>query len=190
MIVAISGGIGAGKSEVARILERRGYLVIKTDEINRQLMMSQTYINSIKEVFPTAVDHRGINREALRKLVFSDEALRRKLNSISHPAITKKIKDISHTDQIVFVEIPLLIESGMCDYFDRIWYIDAPVINRINRIIKRDNESLEIAKSIISSQAQEEETLKYSNDVILNNDSIESLERIVDGLLETLCKKK
>lgn len=119
--IAITGGIGSGKSSVAEIIRTMGFPVFSCDNINRELMKDAKYIEEIKILFPTAIENGKIVKEKLAKLVFDDKQALKKLNALSHPLIMQKLREQMEKEdsKFVFAEVPLLFESNSLNYFNR-----------------------------------------------------------------------
>jgi dephospho-CoA kinase len=173
--IAITGGIGSGKSMVGNIVGALGGYVIDTDKINRGLLVNPAYIRKLQEIFPSAVNNGVIDKAELSRIVFSDKQSLIKLNALAHPLISGIVmyEASLHSDKHVFVEIPLLKESGLKGAFDRVWYIDSIMEKRIERVLNRDGRSREEIKKIIASQSLEDKEL--ATDIILNNGTEEQL---------------
>ena len=157
MRIAITGTIGSGKSTVAKILEAKGYKVIYTDVINEKLLNDTQYIKIIQNIFPDAVIDNRIDKKTLSKIVFSSDINRKLLNRVSHPLIKIKLKEellLSKSDYI-FVEIPLLIESGMEDLFDKIWLVRSDKELQMIRVKQRDGRNAAETETIIAAQKSE-----------------------------------
>lgn len=189
MKVAIIGGIGSGKSAVRKILSKNGYHTIDSDAVNAKMMTNTEYIKMIDNAFNGIVKGGVIDKTALKNMIFADENKRLKLNSIAHPMIKNIL--ISEMDKfdLVFVEVPLLTECGLAEYFDRIWLIKADKDIRQNRVIKRDNISSDLFFQINSSQVDDKIREEVATDIIHNDGSLESLENTVltkVGELKTL----
>ena len=105
MKIAVTGGIGAGKSEVMKEIARRGYRVCSADEINDRLQALPGYIRKISKVFPAAVKDGKIDKNVLRDIVFTDDSKRARLNSIAHPEIRRELEN---TEGEFFAEVPLV----------------------------------------------------------------------------------
>ena len=104
------------------------------------------------------------------------------MNNLAHPEIFKKIFDRAKEVDILFVEIPLLIESNVKEKFDAIWAVSAPIETRIERIMYRDNVSKQSAEKIIKAQENEDLTLKIANEIIINDGDFKKLENKVIAL--------
>ena len=182
--VAIVGNIASGKSEVKKILLDNGFNVLDTDNVCHKLLDSDEVIkNSFLnyDVF----DDGKISREKLGKLVFNNELLLKKLESILHPKVRDSIVsffEYHSNEKYVFVEIPLLFETGMEDLFDDILFVYASDEIRLNRLINRNSFSMEYAKQRIDAQMPQEQKIKQSTFVVNNEKTIEYLKEQLDKL--------
>lgn len=179
MKVAIIGGIGSGKSAVRNILSNNGYNTIDSDEINAKMLTNNEYIKLIDNAFNGVVKGGVIDKIALKNRVFSDESQRLKLNSIAHPMIKKILIEEMNKYDVVFVEVPLLIECGLAEYFDKIWLVKADKTVRCDRVLKRDNISSDLFLQINSAQVDDKTREEVATDIIHNDGSLERLEDIV-----------
>ena len=187
--VAITGNIASGKSEVQKILEEKGYKVLDTDILGHAILRSNPDIRSAFSSYDVFNPDGTISREKLGKLVFSDNILKNKLESISHPVIRKNISEFfreNGMEQFVFVAIPLLYEANMEDMFDKVILVYADDSVREDRLIARNNYSKEYANQRINSQMQQEEKIKMADFVINNNGDISNIRNQVEDLLLVL----
>ena len=175
--IAITGGIAGGKTLASDTLISLGAHIIDADIIARKVLQKGS-IGAVKIKQHFGAEFFDQNDELIRRklseYVFSCEDRVKLLNSITHPLIRKEIeKQIKECQGCgaIFVIIPLLIESGMADMFDRIWVIAADIDLRIKRMVRRDNISIEQAYNILSSQASDQERLNIADCVIYNNGS-------------------
>lgn len=175
MKVAIIGGIGSGKSAVRNILSKNGYHTIDSDAVNAKLMTNTDYIKMIDNAFKGVVKGGIIDKTALKNIVFTDENQRLKLNSIAHPMIKAILIDETEKFDLVFVEVPLLTECGLTEYFDRIWLVKADKDTRQDRVIKRDNISSDLFIQINSSQVDDRIREEVATDIIHNDGSLNNL---------------
>lgn len=166
MKVAVTGGIGAGKSEFMRAVKELGIRTYSADEINAELLCDKGYIEKLSETFPLAVKDGKVDKAALREEVFSDEKKRKTLNALAHPEIRRKIEEITGD---AVIEVPLLFESGMTDLFDRVIVVTAGEDARINRVVSTRNISKDLAKNIIKNQATDDERIKRADYVAVND---------------------
>ena len=166
MKVAVTGGIGAGKSEFMRAVKELGIRTYSADEINAELLRDKRYIEKLSEAFPLAVKDGKADKSVLREEVFSDEKKRKTLNALAHPEIRRKIEEITGD---AVIEVPLLFESGMTDLFDRVIVVTAGEDARINRIVSTRNISKDLAKNIIKNQTTDDERIKRADYVAIND---------------------
>lgn len=171
MKVALAGGIASGKSAVLATLKDLGAAVIDSDLVAREISDNSDYIRAVGLILGDKYIENGrINRVALREAIARDLDARKKLNSISHPIIRERVNKeaevLEKAGKVVFVEIPLLITSGMARDFDAIWFVDCAIDERIARILERDNVSREQALALIKAQAVEQSALELADFVI------------------------
>ena len=191
--VGLTGGIGSGKSTVARLLANRGALVVDTDAIARRLTQpGGAAIPALREAFGDAVIHPdgGLDREQMRQLVFADANLRRRLESILHPMISdealREAAAASGAPVVVF-DVPLLVESGRWrDLVHSIVVVDCSEPTQIARVMRRSGWTAEAVKSVIEAQATREQRRLQADDVLVNDGIDEAeLERRVDALWDS-----
>lgn len=185
MKVAVTGGIGAGKSEFMRAVKELGIRTYSADEINAELLCDKGYIEKLSETFPLAVKDGKVDKSVLREEVFSDEKKRKTLNALAHPEIRRKIEEITGD---AVIEVPLLFESGMTDLFDRVIVVTAGEDARINRVVSTRNISKDLAKNIIKNQATDDERIKRADYVAINDgtrkDLYEQAKNIIKRIFE------
>lgn len=182
--IGITGGIASGKSLVCSFLKEFGIPVISADEIVRQLQKDACYLRRIKELFGDEVfEGDSLNRKKLANIIFSDENKRELLNKLLHPPvlleIKKRMEDLEN-HKIVAVEVPLLFEVGIEDWFDEIWVVYIPKNLQIRRMMERDNITEEEALLRINSQIPLEEKVKRANYVIYNDKDKEYTKKQVE----------
>ncbi len=191
--VAITGNIAAGKSAVEEILRKKGYQVFDTDAVSHELLENKkTKAQIIKEFeeFDILEDDK-ISRHKLGKIVFFDAEKRSKLEGILHPLIKKEIGRFfrrceTEGEKIAFVSIPLLFEAKMERLFDKIVLVHADTQFRLQRLVSRNNLTIEQAKNRIKIQMPQDEKLKLSDYVIYNNKTSKELELAINSLEKTL----
>ncbi len=185
MKVAVTGGIGAGKSEFMRAVKELGIRTYSADEINAELLRDKRYIEKLSAAFPLVVKDGKVDKAALREEVFSNAKKRKTLNALAHPEIRRKIEEITGD---AVVEVPLLFESGMTDLFDRVIVVTAGEDARINRIVSTRNISKDLAKNIIKNQATDDERIKRADYVAINDgtrkDLYEQAKNIIKRIFE------
>ncbi len=152
--VAITGGIGSGKSSVAAHLQSLAYPVFSCDTIYQTIYPSKEYQSALSALFPSCIKDGAVDRKLLAGLVFSDKSALEKLNRLSHTSIMEHLNAEmdSANAQVVFAEVPLLFESGYESAFDYVIVVLRDRSERINAICHRDNLSKEEAIARIQNQ--------------------------------------
>ncbi|MBF6607648.1 MAG: dephospho-CoA kinase [Flavobacterium sp.] len=177
-IIGLTGGIGSGKTTVAKIFQQLGVPVYFADEIGREILDTPEVRNKIAALFGNQIlRNDAVDRTALAQIVFNDADKLRQLNSIVHPAVAAHFQQWvgQQTSGYVIKEAAILFESGSYKNCDEIITVSAPVETRIKRVIQRDNTTRENVLSRMANQWQDRDREKLSNYVILNSGS-ENLE--------------
>jgi len=185
--VGLTGGIGSGKSTVTDIFQKLGVNIIDADGITHELQAIDhpAYNEIIKQFGPDIIgDNRELNREQLRKLVFTDHELKTKLENIVHPLVRAEIsRRINRcTQPYCIISIPLLFESGSEYKFDRILVVDLPEDLQLVRASHRDEVTNDEIVNIINSQINRAKRLEMADDIICNDKSIDALSTEVNKL--------
>ena len=165
--IAITGGIGSGKSTVAKEILLLGFPVFSCDQIYREIMEDEAYIAQISNVFDGVVVEGKIDKNALSQLVFSDKTARNKLNSIAHPLIMSTLyaRMQNCASDFVFAEVPLLFEGGYEKDFDDIIVVYRNKSERIKSVMDRDGVSeLEVVSRMRSQIDYEKKMQSWAND--------------------------
>ena len=182
--VALTGNVGAGKTEVSRIFEEKGARVVDTDVVAREIVEpGSPALARIREIWgDQVIDEDGqLDRAALRRLVFADPGARRDLEMITHPAILERVEALMAEAEAdgaeVFVAVvPLLYETGLDAQFDYVVLVDSPLERRIQRIVGSRDVTEEEARRIAASQMPAEEKREVADLVIVNDSELEALE--------------
>lgn len=191
MIIGLTGSIATGKSTVSRMLKEKGYPIVDADEISRLVVEpGSRVLTSIAEAFSADVllPDGSLNREKLGSLIFNDKEKREKLNAIIHPAVrTEMIRQkeewLEKGANTIIMDIPLLFESKLQSYVDKIIVVSAgPAIQR-ERLMERNGYSAEEADARINSQLPIAEKENGADAVIDNNGTLEETENQLDSLL-------
>ena len=188
--IAITGGIASGKSAVCKIIEDAGYYVIYTDKLNKELLNDAGYIKKLQTIFPEAVNCGVVNKSLIRSTILENDKKRFALNSLAHAEITLKVEKLinNFNGELIFCEIPLIVESNMVDFFDEIWCVVADFETKISRIMKRDAASKCDAEKIIATQKKDSELISISDRVIENNGDLNKLKEEISELICTMNK--
>lgn len=185
--VGLTGGIGCGKTTVAKLFEELGVPVIDADEISHHLVqVGQPALATIAKVFGAEMlnSDGSLNRSHLRNLVFSHPEDKAKLESILHPLIFQAIQtSVEMLDtQYCLICIPLLFETQMTQLVDRILVVDCPEETQILRVRQRDHLAREQIQAIIHSQVSREYRITHANELIENTESNDKLAEQVKKL--------
>ncbi|MCG8369177.1 MAG: dephospho-CoA kinase [Proteobacteria bacterium] len=183
--IGLTGGIASGKSTVAGMFAELGVPVIDTDVIAREVVArGQPALDEIRDRFGDhVIDADGnLDRAEMRATVFSDDRARLDLEAILHPRIgaeTRRQADLAGGDYQLIV-VPLLTDSPLRAYVDRILVVDCDEDIQVRRLLARDTETLEQARRILAAQAGREERLAIADDVIVNEGSLHATrERVI-----------
>ncbi len=193
--IAVTGGIGAGKSTVSDYLREKGYRVLDADEIARAMTgKNGPALEPILLEFGAGVfDEEGnLDRKKLAGIVFDDADKLKKLEKITTECVIAEIREqIKHLEEtgftgILFVDAPLVFEFGIQSMFDETWLVTAGTETRINRVRQRDNMSREEIKKRIEAQMPENQKEKLADFIINNSLKRDWLTEQVDRLLYRL----
>jgi dephospho-CoA kinase len=197
--IGLTGGIASGKSTVANIFAELGATIIDTDIIAREVVApGQPALDEIAATFgESLIDGDGhLDRGALRKLVFADDAARKRLEAIVHPRIqdeTRRQSDRAEachrltnqaTSRYQIIVVPLLVDSNLKEFVDRVLVVDCDEATQIRRLTARDAESEDQARRMLAAQSSREDRLAIADDVIRNNGNLASTRDQVVALHE------
>jgi len=187
VIVGLTGGIGSGKSEVAKLLAERGAVIVDTDAIARDLVEPHGPLLSelVREFGASIVGPEGrLDRRALARIAFADEGKRKRLNDILHPAILKQtLAEISRhaSSAVVVVVVPLLFESGFDKNCQTVIAVVAPVELRRRRVLDRGGMDETDLAARIRAQLPDAEYERRAQIVVRNDGDQAKLGREVDA---------
>jgi len=180
-IVALTGGIGSGKSTVADLFVQKGAVLIDTDAIAHELTGSggASMPLLMAEFGPTGANAQGaLDRVAMRQRVFADSTARARLEGVLHPLIRQISAERCQAAAAPYVilAVPLLVESGTYrQRCDRIVAVDCPESLQIERVMVRNGLSADEAKAIMAAQATRSQRLAIADDVVTNDADLSSL---------------
>lgn len=191
--IAITGGIGSGKTEVTNYLISKGFTVVDADRMSREMTSAGgKAIPYIMENFgPSFILEDGsLNRAAMRDLVFKHPDKKKLLEEGTTKVVLEDIEAIKREreasdDKALFFDIPLLFETGSEDDYDAVWVVTADYDVRKSRVMARDGIDPAIIDLIMDSQEGEEKKAKLADQVIYNNGSMDDLRKTVDRTLKS-----
>lgn len=195
-VVALTGGIGSGKSTVSDYFATLGVPIIDTDVIARELVAIDMpcYLAIVQKFGIAVLDNtRSINRRKLREIIFHSSDAKKWLENLLHPYINQSLRDqiqnLSYSYCLIVV--PLLVENfeHYKDFVNRVLLVDTLETNQINRTMARDQSSFATVKNIIAAQASREARLAIADDILLNNGNITLLKQEIDVLHQKYLQK-
>ena len=177
-VYALIGGIASGKTAVSDILRDLGAYIIDADEISHNISRSGGKGEQVlKRLFPECCCDGAPDRRKIREKVFGDAEALRRLNKAMHPLIIDEIKrQISMNEGVMVVVMPIPVDLGR---YSAVLNVYAPVETRIERLVKRDNISVELAKEIMAAQMTDEEAEKVSDFTFVNDGNTDELKKAV-----------
>ena len=193
LLVGLTGGIGSGKSTVARMLEKRGAVVFDADLLAREAVEPGTPGHAaVIERFGADVLAPGgeLDREALASIVFADPSARRDLEGIVHPEVRRLFAEGAEayrdTDVVVVFSAPLLVETGMHTAFEILVVVSATVATQIERLMRQRGMSESSIRARIEAQAPLEDKAAVADFLVDNEGTLDELESQVDRLWNDL----
>lgn len=189
-IIGLTGGIGSGKTTIAKYFEEKGIPVYISDDEARKIMQSSEVVEAIKNAFGDSVfEGANLKREVLAEIVFNDPEKLKVLNGIVHPAVKEDFKQwmSSKKDKFPYVvyESAILFESGSYKNFDVIVTVTAPLELRIERVLQRDTTTRDQVLRRISSQWTDAQRISKS-EYVIENISLEIAKSEIDKILKIL----
>ncbi|MHB8432155.1 MAG: dephospho-CoA kinase [Candidatus Tyrphobacter sp.] len=188
MRVGLTGGIGSGKSEVARIFEELGAFIIDTDALAREAVAPYSDgLMQIARVWPSVIRNDALDRAALAEIVFSDADARARLNAIVHPHVRRLARERSRfaqPGQMIVEVVPLLFETDYARDVDKTVVVIAPEEQRIARITARDHMDEAHVRARMAAQIAPEEAMRRADAVIENDGDLALLHRRVTDVFE------
>jgi len=194
IVIGLTGGIGSGKSTVGAMLKEFGAAFIDADKVGHRLLREDNDIKwAVVSAFGEQIldESEAIDRKKLARIVFCDSAALKRLNAITHPAISQAVSEEvaefrSQHFKAVVVEAALLVEAGWAEQTDAIWLTVAPPDVILRRLVEKMGYSETEARSRIACQVSNEERKRHASAVIDTNSSIEELRAKVKDLWQDL----
>lgn len=195
--VAITGGIGSGKSTVSKYISDLGYPVFSCDDIYKKIYPTEVFQNQLKVVFPNLVRDGRVDKGLLAEAVFSDPTSLERLNALSHPIIMSKLfsQMEESTSDIVFAEVPLLLEQNLDEEFDIVIVVFRDKEKRIEAICNRDQTNRVAAEARIKNQwdydsdKNKSKLLQDKFFILENNSTEQQLQSNVRKLIDEIISK-
>jgi dephospho-CoA kinase len=193
--VGLTGGIASGKSMVSEIFASLGAKILDADEVAREVLLpGQPAWTRLRQAFGEEFFHPDgtVKRKQLRKLVFADPEKRKQLNAIVHPEVVKEInrrsESWSSSDQadVLLVDVPLLLEVGVANRFDKVVVVYASESVQIKRLLQRDGISEEEAKQALNVQMPLSKKVEQADYVIDNSGRLEETQAQVEEVWQEL----
>ncbi|MFL5736444.1 MAG: dephospho-CoA kinase [Actinomycetota bacterium] len=193
LLVGLTGGIGAGKSTVAAMLQRRGATVIDADDLARRAVRKGTpAFERVVEAFGDEVvgADEELDRAALASIVFADPERRRELERITHPEVARLLRDalepLRDTGDVVVYASPLMVESGMSDACDVLVVVAAPAEEQLRRVGAQRGLAESDVRARMAAQPSDDERAAEADVILDNCGTLEELEPQVDRLWRDL----
>lgn len=193
--VGLTGGIGAGKSEVSRRLAAQGAVVIDADAIAREVVEPGTAgLAAVIAEFGADLlrSDGGLDRDRLGEIVFADPAKLERLNRIVHPLVAERMAELEKAagqDSIVVHDVPLLAENNLSRGYDLVVVVDAPDQFQLERLLRQRRMTEEQARARMAAQASREKRLAVADLVVDNSSSLAELDRQVGDLWTELRRR-
>lgn len=191
-IIGLTGGIGSGKTTVAKYFASKGIPVYIADEAAKDIMNDKKVVQEVQSIFSENVIFKNglLDRNTIRELVFKDKSKLELLNKIIHPKVKSDFENwLKQHKNATFVikEVAILFETNGQKYCDATILVTAPIETRIKRVLERDTTTRENILQIINNQLPEDEKIKLATYVIAN-ENLNITYKTVDKLIEILSK--
>ncbi|GAA3557739.1 dephospho-CoA kinase [Streptomyces osmaniensis] len=193
--VGLTGGIGAGKSEVSRLLVEHGAVLIDADRIAREVVAPGTPgLAAVVEAFGEDVlaADGSLDRPKLGSIVFADAERLGVLNSIVHPLVgarSRELEDGAADDAVVVHDVPLLTENGLAELYDLVVVVDTAPDTQLDRLVRLRGMTEEDARARMAAQATRGQRLEIADIVIDNDVPLEELQRRVKDVWDELVRR-
>jgi dephospho-CoA kinase len=195
--VGLTGGIGSGKSEVARLLAAHGAVVVDADQLAREVVAPGSEgLGAVVELFGPGVltPDGSLDRAAVAAQVFADPAARARLESVIHPrvralAAQREAESVAaDPDAVVVHDVPLLVETGQQHAYDVVLVVDVPVETQVARLVQGRGMAPDEARGRIAAQATREQRLAAADVVVDNSGTLQSLARRVSAVWDQVLR--
>ncbi|MFC7982511.1 dephospho-CoA kinase [Streptomyces sp. NPDC057336] len=193
--VGLTGGIGAGKSEVSRLLVERGAVLIDADRIAREVVAPGTPgLAAVVAAFGEEVlgEDGGLDRPKLGSIVFADPERLATLNSIVHPLVgdrSRALEEAAADDAVVVHDVPLLTENGLAPLYDVVVVVDADPATQLDRLVRLRGMTEQDARARMAAQATREQRREIADMIIENDVPLDRLRSRVDDVWAELTRR-
>jgi dephospho-CoA kinase len=191
----LTGGIGAGKSEVSRRLAAQGAVIVDADTIAREVVAAGTdgFAEVVEAFGPDVIGADGeLDRARLGDIVFADQQKLASLNAIVHPRVGARMRELEHAagpSSIVVHDVPLIAENGLADAYDLVVVVDVSPRIQLDRLVRHRGMSRAQAQARMAAQASREQRLSIADIVVDNSSSLAELDRQVGELWSELRRR-
>lgn len=191
MILGLTGGIACGKTTISNMFKKIGIEVVDADVVAREVLELPEVLKEIRETYGDIIfENDKLDRKKMRDIIFNNKDNIKKLNSIVHPKVIKVFQDEYNKkklkEDVIVFDIPLLFEVGLEKFCDKILVVYVKEEVQIERIMRRDGSSRELAKKIIDAQMNLGEKIKLADYIIENSGTIDELEKKIKLILSRI----
>ncbi len=184
--IAVTGGIGSGKSTFCEIIKQKGYPVFSCDEINGELWQDGEYLQKLANLFPQCVENGELSKQKLSSLIFYNKESRTLLNDLAHKCIVECLNERMAQFPVCFAEVPLLYEGGYEGQFDKVIAVVRPKEERIASVTARSGLSREQVLARMDAQISYDDIEERNCLVARNDGTKEGLNAEVERILAEL----
>lgn len=187
-IVGVTGGIGSGKSVICKVLEKLGHPVFYSDNVAKELIESDPIIiQGLTNLIGKELYDGGFQKHILAQKIFNNSEIKQKVNQIIHPRVRLafNVWKAAQNSPLVFNEAAILFETGMYKKYDAVILVTAPQSIKMKRVISRDGSSEDDVKARMNNQWTDEEKIKLTDFIIVNDDKLPVLPQ-VDNVISNI----
>ncbi|MGT2876224.1 dephospho-CoA kinase [Streptococcus gallolyticus] len=192
-IIGITGGIASGKSTVVAEIRKQGYQVIDADQVVHELQEKggKLYQTLVEWLGNNILQENGeLDRQKLGKVIFGNKEMMAKSSRLQNEIIRQELANrrnqLAQTEEVFFMDIPLLIELDYMDWFDEVWLVYVDEKTQLDRLVMRNHYTRSEAQKRIASQMSTEAKKAYADKLLDNRGNLQALKEQVDRLLHTL----
>ncbi len=193
LLVALTGGVGAGKSTVAGLLAAHGAVILDADDLARRAVEPGTpgLAKLVDEFGPDVLDASGaLDRTEMARRAFNDPDARRRLEAVVHPEVARmfaeEVEARRATDDVVVYSVPLLVERRLADAFDVVVTVSAPLESRVARLVGSGRMTEEDARARAAAQVSDAEREAVADRIVSNTGDLDDLAAETDRLWDEL----